>query len=320
MRKPDARTTASQSALVKPAPHRVCVGILLAAILLSSCTLLARSPQLIRETSMPLLPKGQKLIATSGGTIPYQRWKIPYWSENLRYVWMVGSHDFRKHDNVEIILYFHGMHSKDYFRAFRRELEALAKKRRRRPFLFVGFVDTPYVKGKMRGKHRWKAMVPEHGKRPERLFRTVNHVYKAFRKTFPHVKKRKTKIVLTGFSGGGRVLSSVGRWLAKSAKNDPYARVFRERLSKIVYFDCWFDAAVLETVPSILAANPRIKIIGTVHMKKPKMLAKKLAGKMKMRRRKNRSELTGLGGRLLIFRDKSHWKAMIERLKQALEV
>jgi len=238
----------------------------------------------------------------------------------MRHVWVVGNHDFRKYDRVELILYFHGMHSKDYYEAFRSDLEEVARKRPTRPFLFVGFVDTPFAASGSRKKHRWRRLVPRSGERPDRLFRSVNCLYKAFRRRFPHVTKRNTKIVLAGFSGGGRVLDSVGNWLAESPKDDPYAKVFLSRLSKIVYFDCWFDPTVVKTVPTLLDSNPSIKIVGTVHRTKPKKLAARLAGKFKMRSRKRGDGLIGAGGRLLIFRDKSHWRAIIARLKQALEV
>ena len=155
------------------------------------------------------------------------------------------------------------------------------------------------------------------GDKPERLFQTINRVFKAFRSRFPNVKKEKTKIVLAGFSGGGRVLNSVGNWLARSSTEDPYAEVFSSRLSKIAYFDCWFDKDVVETVPALLEHNPGMKIVGTVHMKKPSELATALAGKVKMRRRPAKNELVGLGGRLVILRGQSHWDAMISRLVEA---
>jgi hypothetical protein len=125
---------------------------------------------------------------------------------------------------------------------------------------------------------------------------------------------------LAGFSGGGRVLSAVGKWLAKTPKNDPYAKVFRSRLSKMVYFDCWFDPETdHKTVSKLLESIPGMKIVGTVHMKKPKIMAKELQGKYRMKRARRNNGLVGLGGRLVIYKNKSHWKAMISRLSQALE-
>ncbi len=114
-------------------------------------------------------------------------------------------------------------------------------------------------------------------------------------------------------------MNSVGNWLARSPKDDPYARVFLSRLSKIVYFDCWFEADVMETVPTLLETNPGIKIVSTVHMEKPSKYAELLAGKYKMKTRKGKGEMIGAGGRLLIFKDKSHWEAIISRLEQALD-
>jgi hypothetical protein len=267
-----------------------------------------------------MLGPGNPLAVTPEGELPYQAWRLPYWHKKLRYAWIVGNGDFRSARNVELILYFHGMHAKNYYRAFREQLESLAKKRKNRPFVFVGFVDTPYVKGKDRGKHRWMTMVPDKGARPDRLLNCINHVYRAFCLSFPRVRHGNTKIVLAGFSGGGRVLDSVGQWLARGARTDPYVRVFRARLSKIAYFDCWFDPAVLETVPALLKKSPRIKIVGTVHMKKPKEHASKLAGKLKLRKKGKSGDLVGHDGRLSIFKDKSHWKAMISRLSDALEI
>ncbi len=291
--------------------------LIVIAFLLCSCTLLSQSPLLVRTSEIPVLENDHLLISESSGRVPYQRWRIPPWDEDMRYVWMVGNYDFRRFDQVEMILYFHGMHSKDYYSAFRKELELLAEKRPNRPFLFVGFVDTPFLPSETRSKDRWSSMVPQKGERPDRLFRTVNRVFKAFRTTFPHVRKDKTNIVLAGFSGGGRVLNSIGNWLAHSEKDDPYAEVFRGRLSKIVYFDCWFDKDVVDTVPALLANNPGMKIVGTVHMKKPLEHAIILAGKYKMKADKKKHELVGLGGRFVIFRDESHWSAMIARLKEA---
>jgi len=236
----------------------------------------------------------------------------------MRHIWIVGDYDFRKSKDVELILYFHGMHSKDYYRAFRKELEQLARKRPDRPFLFVGFVDTPYISGEDRGKNRWRSLLPKDGDRPERLMKTVNRVFSAFRVRFPHVKKGKTTVTLAGFSGGGRVLDAVGSWLARSPKGDPYAEVFRSRLSKMAYFDCWFDKDVLFTVPALLSDNPDIKIVGTVHMTKPKKHAEMLAEKFKMKHRRVNDKLVGLGGRIVIFQDKSHWSAMISKLGEAL--
>jgi hypothetical protein len=292
--------------------------LIVAVFLLCSCTLLSHSPLVARMSEMPVLGGDHLLISETSGRVPYQRWRIPPWDEDLRYVWMVGDYDFKRFDQVELILYFHGMHSKDYYSAFRKELEQLAEKRPNRPFLFVGFVDTPFLPTETRSKDRWSSLSPQKGERPDRLIKTVNRVFKAFRTTFPNVRKDKTSIVLAGFSGGGRVLNSIGNWLAHSEKDDPYAAVFRGRLSKIVYFDCWFDKDVIDTVPALLANNPGIKIVGTVHMKKPLEHAVILAGKYKMKADKKKNELVGLGGRLVIFRDQSHWSAMIARLKEAL--
>jgi hypothetical protein len=232
----------------------------------------------------------------------------------------VGNSDLRKARNLELILYFHGMHSKNYYKDFKDQLQALAKKRRKRPFVFVGFVDTPYVIGKERGKNRWMTMVPEKGARPDRLLHCINHVYRALCLSFPRIQAGDTKIALAGFSGGGRVLDSVGQWLAKGKVSDPYVNVFGTKLSKIAYFDCWFDPTVLDTVPTLLRKAPEIKIVGTVHMKKPKEHAKKLAGKLKLRKKGPSGTLVGHDGRLSIYKDKSHWNAMISRLTVALEM
>jgi hypothetical protein len=298
---------------------RLCVaGLCIACV--ASCSIVASSPKLAREASIPLLKTGDALRTTDSGAVPYQRLRLPGWSDNLRYVWVVGPHDFRKSDQVELVLYFHGMHEKDYYQAFSKELEELAGKRASKPFLFVGFVDAPYAVPEERSVNRWADIAPKKGERPEKLFQTVNAIYGGFTKTFPHLKKSKTKIVLAGFSGGGRVLDAVGNWLAAAPADDPFAEVFRSRLSKIVYFDCWFDSNILKTVPALLETNPRMKIVGTVHMDKPKQHADILADKLNMKSRPKKDELVGVGGRFLIYRDKSHWEAMISRLLQALEV
>jgi len=293
------------------------LALIAASVMMCSCTLFTHSPYITQRTSVRALGNDAGLITSSSGEVPYQRWRVPQWDDDLRYVWMVGNHDFRRFDNVEIILFFHGMHSKDYYSAFRKELELLAQKRPNRPFLFVGFVDSPYFPAESTGKERWSALDLKDGDKPERLFQSINSVFKAFRARFPNVKKEKTKIVLAGFSGGGRVLNSLGNWLARSTTEDPYAEVFRSRLSKIVYFDCWFDKDVVQTVPALLENNPGMKIVGTVHMKKPQELAGLLAGKFKMRRHQKKNELVGLGGRLVILRGQSHWDAMISRLVEA---
>lgn len=295
------------------------IAIILGAVMLSSCTLLTHSPYLAAKSRVAMMRAEDRLATDSCGHVPYQRWRVPPWSEDMRFIWVVGNYDFRRHNDVELVFYFHGMHSKDYYRAFRKELLELAKKRNKDPFLFVGVVDTPFVSSKERSKHRWKAISEPAGERPDKLVSTVNWVFRAFKRSFPHVKKRKTRIVLAGFSGGGRVLDSVGRWLAASPPEDPYARAFRSKLSKIVYFDCWFNPKVLEIVPALLRGNPSMKIVGTVHMKSPKKHADLLAGKFKMKKRKSKNHLTGLNGRLIIFRNKSHWGAMIARLTQALD-
>lgn len=303
-----------------PAPIPLLVISLLAVVsLLSSCTLLAHSPMLVNRTTIPLLAEDHALITSASGRVPYQKWRLRSWEDGMRYVWVVGHHDFRKYDQVELILYFHGMHSGDYYRLFRNELEELAASRPTKPFLFVGFVDTPYAASKLRSKNRWRSLVPQAGERPDPLFTAVNCLFKAFRKSFPNVKKNRTDLVMAGFSGGGRVLDSVGNWLAHSPKEDPYAKVFLSKLSKIVYFDCWFDPTVVETVPALLKSNPAMKIVGTVHMEKPKKHAALLAGRYKMRKLKKKDELVGAGGRLLIFSATSHWKAMISLLKEALD-
>jgi len=282
----------------------------------TSCTILAASPLLIQQTTIPVLKQHTALAVSHDGKVPYQRWRIPPWDDNLRYVWLVGDYDYRKHDSVEIILYFHGMHAKDYYSAFRKELEQVVEQRPNKPFLFVGFVDGPYVLPGSRSAERWKSL-SEAGKRPDKLFAAINQVFRSFRLRFPNVKKENTSIVLAGFSGGGRVLHAVGNWLAKS-KDDPYAEVFRSRLTKIIYFDCWFEKDVVETVPTLLETNPGMKIIATVHMKKPLEHASILANKYGLKKNKHADELVGLDGRLVIYRDDSHWSAMIGRLRQAL--
>jgi hypothetical protein len=294
------------------------VALALGLTLTCSCTLLTASPYLVRETTVPILRAGEALLCSSDGAIPYQKWRVPPWDDNLRYVWMVGDYDFRRFRNVELILYFHGMHSKDYYRAFHRQLEELAKKRPHKPFLFVGFVDTPYILGRSRSRNRWKFLSPHDGQPPERLFRTVNRIFKALRRRFPNIRKDRTSITLAGFSGGGRVLDAVGNWLAQSSRDDPFARVFRRRLGKIAYFDCWFDKDILETVPALLEGNPTMKIVSTVHMRGPTKHAKMLADRLKLKKRKPTNALVGMGGRVRIYQDTSHWRAMISRLKEAL--
>jgi hypothetical protein len=240
------------------------------------------------------------------------------WHGDLRHVWLVGDYDFRKTDSVEIILYFHGMHSKDYYTSFRKELELLTSKRPNRPFLFVGFVDTPYVFAADRSKGRWSTLAPANGERPDVLIETVNGLFKALRKRFPHIHKDRTSLTLAGFSGGGRVLDSVAAWLSKTGKDDPYAEVFRSHLTKLAYFDCWFGKKVAETVPLLLQENPGMKIVGTVHMETPRKNALILANKFKMRANTKKRELVGLDGRLVIYANDSHWAAMIARLSEAL--
>ncbi|MGC8603671.1 MAG: hypothetical protein ACP5VS_08300, partial [Desulfomonilaceae bacterium] len=262
--------------------------------------------------------QNRPFVTTENGQIPYQRYLVPPWDDEFRYVWIVGDYDFRKFKKVELILYFHGMSSKDYYRDFRRQIETLAARRPDRPFLFVGFVDTPYLSTTGRSKGRWNSFTIKNGAYPELLFRTVNSLFKSLKRTFPNLDKNKTNITLAGFSGGGRVLDSVGNWLAKSSKDDPYAEVFRARLSKLVYFDCWFDKDVVNTIPALLEGNPDIKIVGTVHMKKPTEMASILANRFKMKPDKKKQELIGVNGRIVIYRGDSHWDAMISRLAQAL--
>jgi len=284
----------------------------------SSCTLLTHSSNISKMALVPVLDRDRGLLTSESGEVPYQRWRVPPWDEDMRFIWLVGNYDFRRFDNVELVLYFHGMHSKDYYSAFRKELELLVAKRPKRPFLFVGFVDTPLMSSELRGKERWSSLTIKEGETPELLFKTVNRIFRGLRHSFPQIRKDKAAIVLAGFSGGGRVLSSVGNWLARSPKDDLYADVFRSRLTKIVYFDCWFDKDVIETIPALLEDNPDMKIVGTVHMNKPLELAAQLAGRFKMKANPGKKELVGLDGRLTIFRDESHWNAMISRLKEAL--
>lgn len=292
--------------------------VLLVLLMGCSCSLISQSPILSKSSSVDRLDEEQPLESDSGGEIPYQRWRISPWDEDLKYIWLVGNFDFRKTDQVEIILYFHGMGSKDYYRDFRKELESLACKRPDRPFIFVGFVDTPYVYNWARSKGRWSSFTLKDGERPELLFKTINRIFKGVKRAFPNIEKEKTTLTLAGFSGGGRVLDSVGSWLSKAPADDPYAEVFRSKLTKIAYFDCWFDKDVIETIPALLENNPGMRIVGTVHMKKPSELAAILAGRYKMKQDKTRTGLTGLGGRFVIYKGDSHWDAMISRLSQAL--
>ncbi len=294
--------------------------ILFAVTLLAlcSCTIMSQSPYLDQKTQVTVLEDGCGLKTSEQGHIPYQRWLIPPWDEDTRYVWLVGNYDFRKYDRVDMVLYFHGTQPKDYYEVFRKELEQLAVKRPDRPFLFVGMVDKPHIGPECGDTDRWGILVPKRGERPEALFEVLNQIFKAFRARFPNIKKDNTHIVLTGFSGGGKVLSAIGNWLARSDKDDPYAEVFRSRLSKIVYFDCWFDKDVVETIPTLLEDNPGMKIVGTVHMKKPMEHASILANKFKMKADKKKHELITPDGRLTIYQDDSHWQAMISRLKEAL--
>ena len=115
------------------------------------------------------------------------------------------------------------------------------------------------------------------------------------------------------------MLDSVGNWLAKCPKDDPYARVFHSKLSKMLYFDCWFNPAIVDTVPKLLAKNPSMKIVGSVHLSRPKKFAKLLAGKLRLKGRKGKKELVGIGGRMSILKEGSHWKAMIACLGDALD-
>jgi len=303
----------------KAFPSNSLITLLVFALsVLCSCTIVSHSPYLAEKTRVPVLEDGCGLTTSELGHIPYQRWRIPPWDADLRYVWLVGNYDFRKYVGVELILYFHGTQPKDYYEVFRNELELLALKRAGRPFLFLGLVDKPHIGSDTDSPTRWDILVPKRGDRPEALFQVLNQVFKAFRTNFPNIKKDNTHIVLAGFSGGGKVLSAIGNWLARSDKEDPYAEVFRSRLSKIVYFDCWFDKDVIETIPALLEDNPAMKIVGTVHMKKPQEHASILADRFKMKADKKKRELMTPDGRLTIYQDDSHWQAMIRRLKEAL--
>lgn len=285
---------------------------------LVSCSIVSYSVAVRDYMNIPKL-KERHFHVNEKGEIPYQRYRVGPWDDEFRYVWLVGDYDFRKVNNIELILYFHGMASKDYYTSFRKEIEALAAKRPDRPFLFVGFIDTPYVSMANRSRARWSSFTIKNGDvYPELLFKSVNSLFKSLKMTFPNIDKDKTSITLAGFSGGGRVLDAVGSWLAKSPKDDPYAEAFRSRLSKIVYFDCWFDKDVVNTIPALLESNPGIKIVGTVHMKKPTELASILADKFKMKPDKKKQEMVGANGRIVIYRGDSHWDAMISRLAQAL--
>ena len=279
---------------------------------------MSQSPYLAQTTEVTVLEDGCGFKTSERGHLPYQRWLIPPWDEDARYVWLVGNYDFRKYDRVDMVLYFHGTQPKDYYEVFRKELEQLAIKRPDRPFLFVGLVDKPNLGPECENPDRWGLLIPKRGERPEVLFQVLNEIFKAFRANFPNVKKDNTNIVLTGFSGGGKVLRAIGNWLARSDKDDPYAEVFRSRLSKIVYFDCWFDKDVIETVPALLEDNPGMKIVGTVHMKKPLEHASIIANQFKMKVDKKKREFITPDGRLTIYKDESHWQAMIGRLKEAL--
>ena len=298
----------------------LCVKALCLLVFISplfSCSLVSNSLAVRDYMEIPTL-KEHTFLVDASGEVPYQRYRISPWDNDFKYVWLVGDYNFRKFDNIELILYFHGMSSKDYYRDFRKEIQALASKRPDRPFLFVRFVDTPYVSTNNRSKERWSSLTVKDGNYPELLFKTVNGLFKSLKKTYPNINKDKTSITLAGFSGGGRVLDSVGSWLARTPKNDPYAETFRSRLSKIVYFDCWFDKDVVNTIPILLENNPGIRIVGTVHMKKPTELASILVDKFKMKPDRKKQELTGVNGRIVIYRGGSHWDAMISRLAQAL--
>jgi hypothetical protein len=286
-------------------------------LLLSSCTLLTHSPYLVQRTAIPVLQGNHKLITNRAGELPYQRWRVAPWDDQMRYVWLVGNYNFDRVDSAELILYFHGMHAKDYYPDFKRELEALVEKRPNKPFIFIGYVDCPHIITEERNKERWNSLLPSAGEKPEKLIQTINTLYKALKLRFPNIKKEKTQIVLAGFSGGGKVLDGVGNWLAKAEPTDPWANVLRSRIHKIVYFDCWFDKQVVSTVPILLETNPKMQIVGTVHMKKPSEHAAMLADKYKMKK-DHSSIFSGLEGRIKIFHGSSHWNAMIARLKEAL--
>lgn len=302
-------------------PYVLTLTILVIALVFAPpFTILSHSKNVSAKAKVHNLRKGEGLLITREGAVPYQRWRIPQWNHSKAYFWTVGAYDFRKSDSVDLIFYFHGMHSKDYYKDFKAELKKLAEKRKNKPFLFVALVDTPYSKGRDRGKYRWKKIAPKRGERPDKLIKIINRIYRAFTKRFPHIKPQNTKIVLAGFSGGGRVVSSVGQWLAETPDTDKFAKVFRQRLSKIVYFDCWFDPRDLEAVPTLLKINPRIKIVGTVAIKRPLKNARILAKKFKMRRYGRKKGMVGAGGRLVIYRENGHWEAMIKRLEQALNV
>ena len=184
------------------------------SVFMFNCLLLTRCTRPHRHTEA----RRPGLLVNQKGEIPYQRYRVGPWDDEFRYVWIVGDYDFQKFNNVELILYFHGMSSKDYYRDFRKQIETLAAKRPNRPFLFVGFVDTPYISTANRSKARWSSFTLKDGDYPELLFKTVNGLFKSLKRTFPNIDKNRTAITLAGFSGGGRVLDSVGNWLAKSPK------------------------------------------------------------------------------------------------------
>ena len=61
---------------------------------------MSQSPYLGQKTQVAVLEDGCALKTSEQGHIPYQRWLIPPWDEDTRYVWLMGNYDFKNYDRV----------------------------------------------------------------------------------------------------------------------------------------------------------------------------------------------------------------------------
>jgi len=92
---------------------------------LFSCSVVSYSLAVRDYIDIPRL-EDRAISVNEKGEIPYQRYRVGPWGDEFRYVWIVGDYDFHKFNSMELILYFHGMSSKDYYRDFHKEIQALA--------------------------------------------------------------------------------------------------------------------------------------------------------------------------------------------------
>jgi hypothetical protein len=241
----------------------------------------------------------------------YYKFTLPSW-RNGRYLYMIFHKSVIGRNYCRMLMYCHGMHARDYHRTVGIEMKKGANVQTKRELVFVGLVDIPSGRGTWR--NRWEEFIKKMGKGPELIFDIVDDLEPTIKSIIPSIDK--IDIILSGHSGGHRVLDNVSQMMLKGSKDKRLAE-FKEKLIGVYHFDVWYSAVVVKYIPKFLKRFPHIKLFASLNHNEPVRYGKKIMKLLQMKKHGN--YYSTHDGNLKIRYGVSHWGAFRDMFVWAME-